>query len=117
MRRLVDDLVAKGLSAGSVHRVVRTLSVALNAAVAERSILDNATVGVRLPRVELTPVRPLTHDDAVDILAAVDGHWLELPVRVLLGSGMRLGEKEAMPPTTPVARTMPAWASAHCWDS
>jgi integrase len=37
-------------------------------------------------------VRPLTHDDAADILVAVTGHWLELPVRVLLGSGLRLGE-------------------------
>lgn len=36
-------------------------------------------------------MRPLTHDDAADILVAVTGHWLELPVRVLLGSGLRLG--------------------------
>jgi integrase len=92
VRRLVDDLVDKGLSPATVHLVIRTLSVALNAAVAERAILDNATVGVRLPRIERQPVRPLTHDDAADILVAVTDHWLELPVRVLLGSGLRLGE-------------------------
>jgi integrase len=92
VRRLVDDLVAKGLSPATVQLVVRTLSVALNAAVAERAVLDNATVGVRLPRVEREPVRPLTHADAAAVFEAVAGTWIELPVRVLLGSGLRLGE-------------------------
>ncbi len=92
VRHLVDGLVAKGLAPATIHLVVRTLSVALNAAVAERAILDNATLGVRLPRVEREPVRALTREDADAVLAAVSGTWIELPVRVLLGSGLRLGE-------------------------
>lgn len=101
VRRLVADLERRGKSAGTIHLVIRTLSAALNAAVAERVIPDNPARGVRLPRIEREPVRALTPDDADAILAAlsadpkVEGstdHWLLPVVRVLLGSGLRLGE-------------------------
>lgn len=85
-----DD--APTLSPGTVHLVVRTLSVALNAAVSEGRIPRNVTIGVRLPRIEREPVRPMTPADADAIRAAVMKTWVERPVRVLLGSGMRLGE-------------------------
>lgn len=92
VRRLIVDLERKGLSAGTVRLVIRTLSVALNAAVHERSIVDNATVGVRLPRVERDPVHPLTAAEADAIVAAADPTWMGPLVRFLLGSGVRLGE-------------------------
>lgn len=85
-----DD--APTLSAGTVHLVIRTLSVALNAAVSEGRILRNVTIGVRLPRIEREPVVAMTVAEADRIRAAVTETWVELPVRVLLGSGMRLGE-------------------------
>ena len=83
---------APTLSPGTVHLVVRTLSVALNAAVSEGKIPRNVTIGVRLPRVDREPVRPMTHAEADAVIAAVAGTWVERPVRVLMGSGMRLGE-------------------------
>ena len=92
VRRLIDELERKGKSAGYIHLVIRTLSVALNAAVSDRSITDNATRGVRLPRIDREPVRALTDDEADAILEAVAGHWVEWPVRVWLGSGLRRGE-------------------------
>lgn len=92
VRRLVAELERKGLSAGTVHLVIRTLSAALNAAVNERLIPDNATRGVRLPRLDREPVRGLTDDDAEAILDAVAGTWIDKPVRVWLGSGLRRGE-------------------------
>jgi integrase len=91
-RRLITDLERKGLSPGTVHLVIRTLSAALSTAVADRLIPDNATVGVRLPRLDREPVRALTNDEADAILDAVQGHWIERPVRVWLGSGLRRGE-------------------------
>jgi integrase len=92
VRRLVGELERKGKAPATIHLVIRTLSTALNAAVADRTITDNATEGVRLPRVEREPVHPMTATDADAILDAVAGTWLDLPVRVLLGSGLRLGE-------------------------
>lgn len=80
------------LRAGTVHLVVRTLSVCLNAAVSEGRIPRNVTVGVRLPRIEREPVAAMTHAEADAVRAAVTGTWVEYPVRVLLGSGMRAGE-------------------------
>jgi integrase len=90
--RLVDDLAHKGLSATTITRVVTTLRIALNAAVDERAIPDNPAARTKLPRSEPHPVAALTVDDADAILTAVHGHWSEQIVRVLLGSGMRLGE-------------------------
>lgn len=92
IRRLIADLRRKGRKPGTIVRVVTTLRIALNAAVGERSITDNPAAHVRLPLVELDPVRPLTHDEADAILTAVVGTWIGPVVRVLLGSGLRLGE-------------------------
>lgn len=92
VRRLISDMERHGKSAGYIHLVIRTLSAALNAAVNDRSISDNATVGVRLPRIERPPVAALTRADADAILDAVEGTWVERPVRVWLGSGLRRGE-------------------------
>lgn len=92
VRRLVADLQRRGKSPGYIHLVVRTLSAALGAAVADRTIPDNATAGVKLPKLDREPVPVLTRDAADAILDAVAGTWVERPVRVWLGSGLRRGE-------------------------
>lgn len=92
VRRLIDELERKGLSAGTVHLVIRTLSVALNRAVADGVVERSPVLGVELPRIDREPVRPLRATEADAILDAVTGTWVELPVRVWLGSGMRRGE-------------------------
>ncbi len=92
VRRLVDELERKGLAAGTVHLVIRTLSVALNSAVADGILDRSPLLGVELPRIDREPVRPLAASDADAVLDAVAGTWVELPVRVWLGSGMRRGE-------------------------
>lgn len=90
--RLVDDLERKGLSSGSIIRVVTTLRIALNAAVKRRIIPYNEAAAVTLPANEPEPVRAITDEEADAIADAVRGHWVEPVVRLLLGSGMRLGE-------------------------
>lgn len=92
VRRLVAGMRRDGKSPGYVHLVIRTLGAALQAAVDDRIIPDNATRGVDLPRLNRTPVRALTAAEADAILDAVDGTWIERPVRVWLGSGLRRGE-------------------------
>lgn len=92
VRRLVAYVERQGRSPGTVHLVIRTLGAALQAAVDERAIVDNATRGVRLPRIVREPVRALTEGERDAILDAVAGTWIERPVRVWLGSGLRRGE-------------------------
>lgn len=92
VRRLVDDLERKRLKPATIVRVITTLRIALGAAVRDRIIPDNPADIRELPRVERKPVRALTDEEADRIIEAVEGHWCEYIVRVLLGSGMRLGE-------------------------
>lgn len=92
VRRLIDELERKGRAAGYIHLIIRTLSVALSAAVGERTIADNATAGVKLPRLDREAVHPLTQADADAVIDAVGGTWVECLVRVWLGSGLRRGE-------------------------
>lgn len=92
VRRLVDDLDRKHLSSATIVRVITTLRMALAAAVRDRLVADNAADIRDLPRVERAAVRPLHLHEADQILDAVHGHWCEPVIRLLLGSGMRLGE-------------------------
>ena len=92
VERLVAELVGKGLSPATVQLVIRTLSAALTPLAERAAIAHNPTRGVALPRVDREPVRALTHADADAIVAAVTDTWLERPVRVWLGSGLRRGE-------------------------
>ena len=92
VRRLVDDLERKGLSPATIGLVVTTLRIALNELVADRAIADNPAARIRLPRVVREPVRPLRPADADAIVDATAGTWLGPLVRLLLGSGLRLGE-------------------------
>jgi integrase len=92
VRRLVDDLERKHLSPATIVRVITTLRMALSAAVRDRIIPDNAADIRELPRVERDPVKPLHHDEAYAIVEAVADSWVGPIVRLLLGSGMRLGE-------------------------
>ena len=92
VRRLVTYLEGKGLAPATIVRVVTTLRIALGAAVRDRSLAHNAADIRELPRVEREPVRPLIRAEADAILTAVDGTWVGPIARLLLGSGMRLGE-------------------------
>lgn len=91
-RRLVDELERKRLSSSTIVRVITTLRIALNAAVRDRLLIHNAADIRELPKVRRKPVRPRTPDEAERILDAVEGTWVEHIVRLLLGSGLRLGE-------------------------
>ena len=96
VRRVIDEAERKGLAAGTIHRIITTLRTALNAAVGEQIIPFSPAARVKLPRIDNEPVRPVTHAEADAIREAVMGTWLEHIVRLLLGSGVRLGEAIAL---------------------
>ena len=92
VRRLIAEMQAKGKAPGTIVNAVRTLSGALQVAVDDGTLPVNVARRVQLPRTEREPVPALTYADVERIIAAVSGTWLELPVRVYLGSGLRRGE-------------------------
>jgi integrase len=94
--RLIANRLKAGLSPATVGRIVTTLRIALNAGVRRGELVDNVASRVDLPRVEREPVKPLTPEEAGAILDAVAGHWTEHIVRLLLGSGLRIGEACAL---------------------
>lgn len=96
----VDDRlrhVSKGkpLSPATVGKLLVTLRSALEAGV-PRDLPDNPAARVEAPKAERRRVEAMTPKDAAAVLASVKGTWLEHIVRVLLGSGMRLGEAIAL---------------------
>lgn len=96
--RLINDRLRtvsrhrRPLSPATVGRIVSTLRIALNRGVKRGELDRNVAAMIDLPRVRRAPVRPMTDVEADAVVAAFRGHWLEPIVRLLIGSGMRLGE-------------------------
>lgn len=88
----------------STHRVlspstIRSILVTLRSALEDgvpRDLPYNVAKRVAGPRVNRPQVQAMTVVDARAILGAFRGTWLEHLVRVLLGSGLRIGEALAL---------------------
>lgn len=93
--RHVSPGTGRPLSPSTVRAILVTLRSALQEAV-PRDIPDNPAARVEAPKVHREPVKALTPDDAAALIAAVRETWMEHIVRVLLGSGMRVGEAVAL---------------------
>jgi integrase len=91
----VSEGTGRPLSPATVGKLLVTLRSALQEAV-PRDIPDNPAARVEAPKVTREPVKALTPDDAAALIAAVRETWMEHIVRVLLGSGMRVGEAVAL---------------------
>ena len=85
----------KRLSPATVGKVLGTLRAILEAAV-PRDIPDNPAARVEAPKRPRRQVEAMTPAGAQALLDTVRGTWMEHIVRVLLGSGMRLGEATAL---------------------
>jgi len=92
IRRIPAGVVAAGRSPRTAQSVLVTLRMALGAAVRDGRLERNVALGVKAPRA--TPVRApiIDRDQALAILGAFKGHWMEPLVTVAMGTGMRLGE-------------------------
>lgn len=84
---------AHPLSANTVARILTTLRIALAAAVREELVPANvAAMTGKLPRAERPQVEPMTDALLDRYLDAFRETWLGPLVRLLAGSGLRLGE-------------------------
>jgi integrase len=90
--RLIVNRLAAGLSPATVGRIVTTLRIALAAGVKRGELRDNPAARVDLPRVEREPVEAMTEVQVDRLVEAFSDHWLGPLVRLLAGSGLRLGE-------------------------
>ena len=95
LQTTVSEKTHRPLSPAMVGKILGTLRQALGTAV-PRDIPDNPAAKVKAPRVHREPIAAMTPDDAAAIIAAVKDTWLERIVRVLLGSGLRVGEAVAL---------------------
>ena len=68
------------------------LRKALGDAVRKRLIVRNPTDYATPPKQSSSHGQALTRDEAAALLGALYGHRLELPVRIALFTGLRLGE-------------------------
>lgn len=87
-KRLLDD----GLSPQTVLHVHRALFTALRQAVRWQLIPVNPAEAVTPPKPAQRDVHAMTPAEAELVLSAVAGTWLEVPVTLALGTGLRRGE-------------------------
>ncbi len=91
----VAGLSRAGLSPSSVRHAHRVLSLMLGSAVRDGRLPRNVAAGVRLPRVEASEKRFLSHTQ-IRALAAAVGEPFDVVVLVLAFTGLRWGELAAL---------------------
>jgi integrase len=85
-----------GLSANMVHHIDRVLHVALRDAVRARLIPFNPVDDAKRPRLERVARRRLDAEEVKALLAAAEGGPVELPIVMILATGLRRGELLAL---------------------
>jgi integrase len=85
------DLRRKGLSAGTVQRVVALMSVSLAGAVDAEVLGANPAARLKLDAPAASAERYLERGEFDAIAAHLDGAWLRMAL-LLVGTGMRFGE-------------------------
>lgn len=92
VRRAAQVLQARGLAPRTVHRAIRTLATALNQAADDSLIVSNPAKGIRLAIPKPKPPVVWSRDESRRFLAATDA-TVDGPLwRLLLDTGMRIGE-------------------------
>jgi integrase len=85
-------LLGKGLNAGTVHHVRRTLNKALNDAVRRRRIRRNPVALAHTPRYDPPEIEPLTVDEAKRIVSAAAMERNGAAFMLAISLGLRRGE-------------------------
>jgi integrase len=95
VEEMIGALASRGLSGGSIERIVATLRGALSAAVRDGLLASNPVAGVRLPSVVPARPAPWSADQARRLLAHAGG-VMGVLVRLAVATGMRRGELLAL---------------------
>jgi integrase len=89
--------IGENLAPATVATVVRIVRTMLRAAVRDRLIASSPMDGIRLPRLDLPMVRPLSVDEVGKLLEAVPMKW-RAAVALGAGCGLRSGEVLGLAP-------------------
>lgn len=90
---LFASLATKGYRTSTIKLVRTVLSMALNAAVRWEILGRNPAALAAVPRgQQAKPAEYLSVDAARDLLARLEGSWLQLPAMLGLYAGLRIGE-------------------------
>jgi integrase len=98
VERLIADRLratsrhGRPLNPNTVAKIVTTLRIALNRGVKRGELAVNVASMVDMPRAELPRIHAMTETEADAIVDACRDHWLGPVIRLLAGSGLRLGE-------------------------
>ena len=92
IEHLYTVLLDKGLNAGSVHHVRRTLNKALNDAVRRRRLPRNPVTLAHTPRYDAPDIEPLTVTEARALLAAAEDEPNGAAFMLAISLGLRRGE-------------------------
>lgn len=92
IEHLYTVLFTKGLGAGSVHHVRRTLNKSLNDAVRRRRIPRNPVALAHTPRYDPPDIEPLTVGEAKRILGAAETERNGVAFMLAISLGLRRGE-------------------------
>lgn len=93
LKRQYRDLMNKGITPQTIHRINTKLKACLNTAIREEVIIKNPCSLVELPKITKIKKREvLTAEEQASFIEAIQGHKLELLYIVALATGMRLGE-------------------------
>lgn len=92
IEHLYKVLLGKGLNAGTVHHVRRTLNKALNDAVRRQRIPRNPVALAHTPRYDPPDIEPLTTDEAQQIVKAAATEKNGAAFMLAISLGLRRGE-------------------------
>jgi integrase len=92
VQAMLNALRAEDLSGRTVRYVRSTLYTALEQAIKWGYVARNAAAAAEVPQGGSPKMKPLTEEQARQLLAAVKGHRLEALYRVALSFGLRRGE-------------------------
>jgi integrase len=92
VQAMLNALRTKGLSPRTIRYVCATLRTALEQAIKWGYVSRNAAGAAEAPQGGSPKMKPLTEEQARQLLAVVKGHRLEALYRVALSFGLRRGE-------------------------
>lgn len=92
IEELYGSLRKRGLSGTTVLQIHRVLHAAFGQAVRWQLLDRNPTDAVKAPRRSTLEAKSLTGEQVPKLLDVVEGHPVQVPTLIALGTGMRLGE-------------------------
>jgi site-specific recombinase XerD len=92
LKRFLAEQQERGLSDNTIHGFFQVLRTFANWAHREEYPVDRTLLRVRPPKVAIKEMSTYTEDQVSAIFNAAPAGWPQLAVRILLGTGVRVGE-------------------------